>query len=245
MVRPILSPLLTVVAILSLGLSTLILGSYLIVLLRIVPRTRQVTPVMRLWARLFLLTTGTRVTVEGLDHLDPTASYVFTGNHISNIDIPVMIGRLPVSVRFLAKKELFAVPVLGGAMRAIHIVRTDRKAGTIAHREINEQVGRVIAAGLSLVIYPEGTRSRDAELMPFKKGAFRIAIDNGMPIVPVTITGSERVWKPGSKLIRGGPVRLVIHEPISTVGLTQNDIGDLRDRVREIVAERYAAIRAR
>ena len=244
MVRAILSPLLTVVAILSLALSTLILGSYLIILLRIFPRTRQVTPVMRLWAHLFLLTTGTRVTVEGLDRLDPRASYVFTGNHISNIDIPVMVGRLPVSVRFLAKKELFAVPVLGGAMRAIHIVRTDRKAGPMAHREINEQVGRVITAGLSLVIYPEGTRSRDAELMPFKKGAFRIAIDNGMPIVPVTIIGSERVWKPGSKLIRGGPVRLVIHEPVSTSGLTQNDIGDLRDRVRGIVEESYLALRS-
>ena len=244
MVRAILSPLLTVVAILSLALSTLILGSYLIILLRIFPRTRQVTPVMRLWAHLFLLTTGTRVTVEGLDRLDPRASYVFTGNHISNIDIPVMVGRLPVSVRFLAKKELFAVPVLGGAMRAIHIVRTDRKAGPMAHREINEQVSRVITAGLSLVIYPEGTRSRDAELMPFKKGAFRIAIDNGMPIVPVTIVGSERVWKPGSKLIRGGPVRLVIHEPVSTSGLTQNDIGDLRDRVRGIVEESYLALRS-
>lgn len=244
MVRAILSPLLTVVAILSLALSTLILGSYLIILLRIFPRTRQVTPVMRLWAHLFLLTTGTRVTVEGLDRLDPRASYVFTGNHISNIDIPVMVGRLPVSVRFLAKKELFAVPVLGGAMRAIHIVRTDRKAGPMAHREINEQVGRVITAGLSLVIYPEGTRSRDAELMPFKKGAFRIAIDNGMPIVPVTIIGSERVWKPGSKLIRGGPVRLVIHEPVSTTGLTQNDIGDLRDRVRGVVQESYLALRS-
>ena len=243
MVRAILSPLLTVVAILSLALSTLILGSYLIILLHIFPRTRQVTPVMRLWAHLFLLTTGTRVTVEGLDRLDPRASYVFTGNHISNIDIPVMVGRLPVSVRFLAKKELFAVPVLGGAMRAIHIVRTDRKAGPMAHREINEQVGRVITAGLSLVIYPEGTRSRDAELMPFKKGAFRIAIDNGMPIVPVTIIGSERVWKPGSKLIRGGPVRLVIHEPVSTSGLTQNDIGDLRDRVRGVVEESYLALR--
>jgi len=243
MVRAILSPLLTVVAILSLALSTLILGSYLIILLRIFPRTRQVTPVMRLWAHLFLLTTGTRVTVEGLDRLDPRASYVFTGNHISNIDIPVMVGRLPVSVRFLAKKELFAVPVLGGAMRAIHIVKTDRKAGPMAHREINEQVSRVITAGLSLVIYPEGTRSRDAELMPFKKGAFRIAIDNGMPIVPVTIIGSERVWKPGSKLIRGGPVRLVIHEPVSTSGLTQNDIGDLRDRVRGVVEESYLALR--
>jgi 1-acyl-sn-glycerol-3-phosphate acyltransferase len=185
------------------------------------------------------------VTVEGLERLDPRASYIFTGNHISNIDIPVMIGRLPVSVRFLAKKELFGVPVLGGAMRAIHIVRTDRKAGPMAHHEINQQVSRVIAEGLSLVIYPEGTRSRNAELMPFKKGAFRIAIDNGMPIVPVTITGSERVWRPGSKLIRGGRVHLLIHQPVTTTAMTQADIGELRDRVREIVAESYAGIRAR
>ncbi|HAX82913.1 MAG TPA: 1-acyl-sn-glycerol-3-phosphate acyltransferase [Actinobacteria bacterium] len=244
MVRAILSPFLTLVAIASLGLSTLILGSYLIVLLRIFPRTRQVTPAMRLWARLFLLTTATRVTVEGLERLDPRASYVFTGNHISNIDIPAMVGRLPVSVRFLAKKELFAVPVLGRAMRAIHIVETDRKAGPMAHKEINEQVSRVIAEGLSLVIYPEGTRSRNAELMPFKKGAFRIAIDNGMPVVPVTISGSDRVWKPGSKLIRGGRVRLVIHEPIATTGMTQPDIGDLRDRVRAVVEESYLALRS-
>ena len=244
MVRAILSPLVTLVAIASLGLSTLILGSYLIVLLRIFPRTRQVTPAMRLWARLFLLTTATRVTVEGLERLDPRASYVFTGNHISNIDIPAMVGRLPVSVRFLAKKELFAVPVLGRAMRAIHIVETDRKAGPMAHKEINEQVSRVIAEGLSLVIYPEGTRSRNAELMPFKKGAFRIAIDNGMPVVPVTISGSDRVWKPGSKLIRGGRVRLVIHEPIATTGMTQPDIGDLRDRVRAVVEESYLALRS-
>lgn len=244
MARAILSPFLTLVAILSLGLSTLILGSYLIVLLRIFPRTHQVTPVMRLWARLFLFTTATRATVEGLERLDPRASYVFTGNHISNIDIPVMVGRLPVSVRFLAKKELFGVPVLGRAMRAIHIVETDRKAGPMAHNEINEQVSRVIAEGLSLVIYPEGTRSRNAELMPFKKGAFRIAIDNGMPVVPVTICGSDRVWKPGSKLIRGGPVRLVIHEPIATTGLTQADIGELRDRVRRVVEESYLALRS-
>ena len=181
-------------------MATLLLGSYLIILLRFHPTTRQVTPIMRFWARLFLLVTGTRVEVEGLDKLDPDASYVFCGNHISNIDIPVMIGRLPVSVRFLAKEELFRVPVLGGAMRAIHMVETDREAGPMAHREINEQVGRVVAEGLSLVIYPEGTRSKDAEMMPFKKGAFRIAIDNGMPMVPVTIAGSERVWKPAEKV---------------------------------------------
>ena len=241
-----LSPIRTVVAVLCMVLATLFLASYLIVLLRIRPKTRQVTPIMHSWARLFLFVTGTRVEVEGLEKLDPQASYVFSGNHISNIDIPVMIGRLPVSVRFLAKKELFGVPVLGGAMRAIHMVETDRDAGPMAHREINEQVTRVVAEGLSLVIYPEGTRSTNAEIMPFKKGAFRIAIDNAMPMVPVTITGSERVWKPAAKLIFGGRVRLVIHDPIPTEGLNAAaDIGDLRDRVRSMVEETYAEIRIR
>ena len=232
-------------ALLVVVLATLLLGSYVIVLLKIRPKTRQITSIMRLWARVFLRASGTDLKVEGLDHLDPTASYVFSGNHISNIDIPVMIASLPVSVRFLAKAELFKVPVLGGAMRAIHIVRTDREAGAGAHHAINEQVTRVVDEGLSLVIYPEGTRSRNAEMMPFKKGAFRIAIDNGMPMVPVTITGSETVWEPGGKRIFGGDVRLVIHEPIPTAGLDAGDIDELRGRVRGIVAETYARVRVR
>lgn len=244
MLRAILSPLRTLIALLSLLVTTLALGSYLIVLLWIRPDTRQVTPTMRLWAHVFLWTTGARVTVEGLERIDPNASYVFTGNHLSNIDVPVMVGRLPVSVRFLAKKELFKVPILGRAMRAIDMVVTDRGAGTGMHRVVNRQVATVVEKGLSLVIYPEGTRSRDAEMRPFKKGAFRIAIDNAMAVVPVTIAGSELVWKPGSPLIMGGRVRLVIHEPIPTEGMTTADIDGLRDRVRGVVEAQYEEIRA-
>jgi 1-acyl-sn-glycerol-3-phosphate acyltransferase len=243
MLRRLLAPIRTVVALTVVGLTTLILGTYIIVLLKIRPRTRQVTPLMRFWGGVFLAVTGTRTTVEGLEKIDPAASYVFTGNHISNIDVPVIARHLLVPVRFLAKKELFRVPVLGGAMKAIHIVRTDRQAGTAAHRMINEQVTQVVAAGLSLVIYPEGTRSKDAEMKAFKKGAFRIAIDNGLPVVPMSITGAEKVWRPGGKLIYGGKVRLVIHDPIPTIGMGPGDIDDLRDRVREIVSATYERIR--
>lgn len=234
----------TALAAVVMAVATAVLGTYVVILLRVHPRTRQVTPVMRFWARLFLYVTWTRTEIHGCDKLDPAGSYVFTGNHISNLDIPVMIGRLPVSVRFLAKKELFKVPILGPAMRAIHIVETDRQARTAAHRAINRQVAQVVVAGLSLVIYPEGTRSRDAELMPFKKGAFRIAIDNSLPVVPVTISGTERGWKPGGKLVFGGPATLVIGDPIETSGLGGDDIGELRNRVRDIVAETYAELRA-
>ena len=244
MLRRVLSPFLTLFAITVVVLMTLVLGSFVILLVKVRPRTAWLTPIMRAWARTFLFVTGTRATVEGLEHLDPDASYVFTGNHTSNIDIPLMVGYLPVSVRFLAKKELFGVPILGAAMKGVHMVRTDRGAGTAAHREINRQVARVVDEGLSLVIYPEGTRSRDGLLKPFKKGAFRIAIDNGMPIVPVATFGADRVWRSGWWLIFGGKVRMVVHEPIPTTGLGPGDIDALRDQVRAIVAETWERIRA-
>lgn len=218
-------------------LATFIIGSYLIVLLKVRPKTRQVPRVMRIWARLFLLVTGTRVTVEGAERIDPAGSYVFVGNHSSNLDIPVIMGKLPVSIRFLAKKEMFKVPVLGGAMRAIHMVETDRRLGPTAHRALTDQVTAVVAEGLSLMIFPEGTRSESHDMLPFKKGAFRIAVDNDMPVVPVTIVGTLEAWKPHSKLIHGGRVRLVIHDPIPTTDLDRNLLNDLRDRVRSTVAE--------
>lgn len=245
MIRLALGLVRTAIGIPLLGVATLIAGSYLIVLLKLRPRTRQARFILRLWGRAFIFLTGTRVTVEGLEKLDPDGSYVFTGNHISNIDVPIMVAKMPVSVRFLTKAELFRVPILGPAMRAIHMVETDRQAGPAAHRRINQQVAEVVDEGLSLVIYPEGTRSRDAELKPFKKGAFRIAVDNGMPIVPTTITGTERIWKPGGKIVYGGRAHLVIHEPIPVDDLTTQDLDAVRDRVREIVAASYEEIRTR
>ncbi len=226
----------TIVAAVVQGLTTFLCGSYLIVLLKVRPRTRQVPSVMRIWAKLFLLVTGTRVTIEGAERIDPNGSYVFTGNHSSNLDIPVIMGRLPVSIRFMAKKEIFKVPVLGGAMRAIHMIETDRRFSPTAHRAINEQVTTVIDAGLSLMIFPEGTRSEDGKMLPFKKGAFRIARDNELPIVPVTIVGAYEAWRPHAKLIFGGKVKLMIHDPIPTTGLTAADLNDLRNRTRSMVA---------
>lgn len=235
MVRTALAVPRTVFAALTQGLATFVCGSYLIILVKVRPDTRQVPRVMRIWAKLFLFSTGTRVTVEGVERIDPHGSYVFVGNHSSNLDVPVIMGKLPVSVRFLAKQELFKVPVLGGAMRAIQMVETDRRLGPAAHRAINEQVANVIAKGFSLVIFPEGTRSEDGGLLPFKKGAFRIAVDNEMSVVPVTIVGSLDAWRPHSKLIRGGPVRLIIHDPIPTRISDRMVLGDIRDQAKQMV----------
>jgi 1-acyl-sn-glycerol-3-phosphate acyltransferase len=226
----------TIVGVVGQGLMTFFVASYVIVLIRIRPNAKQVPRVLRFWAKSFLFFTRTRVTVAGADLIDPSGSYVVVANHTSNLDIPAIMGKLPVSVRFLAKRELFKVPVLGSAMAGVHMIETDRRAGPAAHRAINEQVATVIGAGLSVMIFPEGTRSESGEMLPFKKGAFRIAVDNEMPVIPVTIIGAREAWKPHSKLIRGGKVRLVIHEPIPTVGLDRKDLDGLRDRVHRIVA---------
>jgi 1-acyl-sn-glycerol-3-phosphate acyltransferase len=215
---------------------TFLCASYLIILMKVHPRSKQVPRILRIWASTFLFFTGTRVTVTGTEKLDTTGSYVVVGNHTSNLDVPVILGRLPVSVRFLAKKELFNVPVLGGGMRAIHMIETDRRAGPASHRAINTQVATVISEGLSLMVFPEGTRSEDGVMLPFKKGAFRIAVDNEMPVVPVTIIGAAKGWKARSRLIFGGPVQLIIHDPIPTAGWDRSKLDELRTQTRLAVA---------
>jgi 1-acyl-sn-glycerol-3-phosphate acyltransferase len=237
----------TAVGVIVVASLTIVLGTYVIALASVSPNSPQIRPIMRLWALVFMKMAGVRWQVEGTERVDPSRSYVFVGNHISNLDPPfhiAILSGLPVSVRFLAKAELFRIPILAQAMRRIGIVETDRTAhSTAAHRSINEQVAVAVERGLSLVIYPEGTRSRDAELKPFKKGAFRIAIDNRLPVVPVTICGLDRAWPPGEKLVRGGRARMVLRDPIETQDLTSADIEALRDRVRAIVSDDYQRIR--
>jgi len=233
----------TLLGVLAMAIITLTAAAFLIILVKIRPGSPLANRVLRFWGKASLFFSWTRVRVQGYEKIDPAGSYVFIGNHISNLDVPVMVSSLPVSVRFLAKAEMFKVPVLGGGMRAIHMVETDRHAGPTAHRRINEQVNAAIGAGLSLVIYPEGTRSRDARLKPFKKGAFRIAVEHNMPVVPVTISGTERAWKPGSRIVYGGTIDLIIHDPIPTEDLTVADLNELRTRVREIVAETYEELK--
>jgi 1-acyl-sn-glycerol-3-phosphate acyltransferase len=226
------------------SLATVVLGTTAIVLALINPKMHAITVVMRIWGRLTLFFGAVRVDVRGAEKLDPDGSYLLVSNHQSAIDPPLHIARLPVSVRFLAKKELFRIPVFAQAMRAIGIVETDRTAGVAAHREINRQVARVIELERSLIIYPEGTRTKDGEVRPFKKGAFRIAIDNDLPIVPLTLHGAFAAWPPDSRVCLGGKVTVVIHDPIPTDGLDAGRIDELRDRARSIIVDTLERLRA-
>lgn len=226
------------------GFATVILGIIAMVLAFINPKMHLITLVMRVWGRVVLSLVAIRVDVEGAELLDPRGSYMLVSNHQSAIDPPIHLAYLPVSVRFLAKKELFRIPIFGQAMRAVGMVEIDRTAHGAAHRSINRQVARVMDMEKSLIIYPEGTRTADGQLRPFKKGAFRIAVDNGLPIVPLTLHKAFEAWPPTSRICIGGRVKVVIHEPIPTEGLGAADLNDLSDRVRTVIGDTLARLQA-
>jgi 1-acyl-sn-glycerol-3-phosphate acyltransferase len=190
----------------------------------------------RLWARVLLAAPGVRIQVVQHAPLDPKRPYVFMANHASMIDIWAVFVGVPVPLRFIAKKQLGAIPLFGWAMRAGRFIFIDRQNAASARRSIHEAARR-IKSGQSVVIFPEGTRTRDGSLAPFKKGGFHLAIDSSADIVPVAIHGSRALMPRGSALIRAGQVRLEIGEPISTAGLGPGDREALVARVRGKVAE--------
>ena len=195
------------------------------------------------WSRFFLALAGCRLAVEGSDKIDRSAQFVFIGNHLSNLDIPVMFLATGMPIRYLAKAELFKIPVLKQAMAAMGIVRVDRIRGSAIHSEINAGVTSAKERGHSLIIFPEGTRSANGELSSFKKGAFRIAITNQLDIIPVTIVGTWEAWHPHSAVVRGGPLRAVVHDPIPVASLSAKDIEDVRAQVHRVIAKEYKSLR--
>lgn len=218
------------------------LGASLIalVLARIDPTSPRIDRLIRWWSRTWLRAAGCSLTVEGGENIDPRRSYVVVANHISNLDVMVCFVAVPLPIRFLAKKELFEIPLFASAMRAVGIVEVDRDSPRPVHAQINAHAEDLVTAGRSLIVYPEGTRSRAGSLAPFKKGAFTIAIATGLPVLPVTIHGTREAWPPGSPWVRGGSLRAVIDPPIETDGLTTHDAGAVRDEVHRTIERRLA-----
>jgi 1-acyl-sn-glycerol-3-phosphate acyltransferase len=197
------------------------------------------------WAYFFLKIPPVRYEIEGLDKIDPSKRYVIASNHLSQFDIPLLFHVLPIPGRFLSKKEVFDIPLVGRAMRTIGIIEINRAAGGSSRQAINEGVQIAAVRGYSLIVFPEGTRSTTGELLTFKKGAFRIAIDTGLPLVPVVIEGTDLINRPGSKVFRPGTARIVICDPIETSEMTNKD--NLNDLVRSVEAsmnEQYQNLRS-
>lgn len=201
------------------------------------PTSPLLDGIARFWGRTWCWASGVKLVVEGLEHVEPERAYVVVSNHRSAFDIFAHFAAMPFPIRFLAKSELFKIPLFGAAMHRFGIVKVDRKAGRAGHRALNEDARKTMDRGWSLMIYPEGTRPRDGMLIPFKKGAFTIARRLEAPILPTAITGSRSVWKPKTKLIRPGRITVKIMEPIPTEGMMLYELDGLRNRVHTQISE--------
>ncbi len=186
----------------------------------------------RVWSRAILRAAGVKLTVNTHTPLDPKTPYVFMANHASASDIFSLFVAIPFPVRMIAKKQLGRIPFFGWAMHAGRFIFIDRQNPIAARRSIDEAARR-IQRGHSVLLFPEGTRTRDGNMGPFKKGGFHLAIVSGATIVPCGIRGSRAVWPRGSALIHSGAIHVEVGEPISTAGLTDDDRDALLVRVRE------------
>jgi 1-acyl-sn-glycerol-3-phosphate acyltransferase len=184
-------------------------------------------------ARLALWLAGIRLDVKGRGKIPRDGSVVFMSNHQGNIDPPAIFVLLP-PVLIVAKEEFFRVPVLGRAMRMRGFIPVDRKNREKAIAAM-EQAYLRLKEGHSFLVFPEGTRSRDGRLQPFKKGVFLLALRAGVPILPITISGSSRVMQKGKFAIHPGTVRVTFHDPVPTLGLTQDDRDLVSNQVRAAI----------
>jgi 1-acyl-sn-glycerol-3-phosphate acyltransferase len=223
---------------------TLLLALIVVVYGAINPASPVHDAVVNHWSKVFLRIPPVTLHVEGLDHVDPQKRYVVMANHLSMFDIPLLFYVLPLHGRFLSKKEVFKIPLVGQAMRTIGIIEINRQAGGSSRQAINEGVRIAAERGYSLLIFPEGTRSRDGTLLPFKKGAARIAIDTQLPVLPVVIEGSDRISKPNSRVFHPGDVHVRILEPTETAGMTnKDDLNSLLSEMEESITSNYAEMR--
>ncbi len=189
----------------------------------------------RIWGNFNLWVAGVKVEIDGLENVDPAGSCVYASNHQSVFDIFAILGKLPVQFRWLAKEELFKLPILGLAMTSIGYIPIDRGDRRKAFESLRLAAEKV-KGGTSIVIFPEGTRSVDGVLGEFKKGGFILAMQSRRPIVPVTISGSHRILpKLGRLAIQPGGIRLSIGKPIPTAGLENKDRNALLLKVREAI----------
>jgi 1-acyl-sn-glycerol-3-phosphate acyltransferases len=198
----------------------------------------KIHTVANLWAKILLLMCNTKVTVIGKENLLHGKPQIFMANHQSDFDILISLAYIPVQFRWIAKKELFNIPIFGTAMKSAGYIEIDRNNREKALQSIDEAAFR-IRNGKSIMTFPEGTRSRDGEIKSFKQGAFHLAIKSGVPIVPVSIIGSGRIMPKRSVRIKPGQIKLVIGEPIEVKSFDIENRHELIEKVRNAIIKNY------
>jgi len=187
------------------------------------------------WAKILLFISGVKIEIIGTENIVPGKPQILMANHQSDFDILICMAGIPVDFIWTAKKELFRIPVFGKAMRMSGFIEIDRQDHAKAIKSLAQAAGK-LQEGISLAAFPEGTRSRDGKLLPFKQGMFYLAIQTGVPIVPVTIIGSGRIMSKKSLHVNRGEIIMVIDKPIDVSGDTIETRAPLMEKVRDIIA---------
>ncbi len=199
---------------------------------------------IKMWARWVIWSTGIQYEIDGLANLNLDKQYIFMSNHESALDIVLGVAAIPFNIVFLAKKELFRVPVFGWAMEAAGMIKIDRQNPEIARKSVSEAVETLMHSSFSTLIYPEGTRSNGEELLPFKKGGFILAIRTQLPVVPITILGAGNVLPKGTLAIKKSHIKMIIDNPIPTLEMDINDKDQLLQDCRNIINQNLAHAKA-
>jgi 1-acyl-sn-glycerol-3-phosphate acyltransferase len=216
--------------------ATLVLGLAVILLCPFERSGRLFLGLARAWCRVLCRAAGVRVEVRGQARVRGRQPVVFVSNHASHFDPPALLLAIPVDVRIVAKRSLFLIPVFGQALWAAGIIpinRHDRERAIVSMQRAADR----LRTGNSILVFPEGSRSRDGRLQPFKKGAFVTALQAQVPIQPVTVSGSREILPRGAIFARPGTVRVTFLESLATAGLTAAD----RDWLMQAVAQRMHA----
>jgi 1-acyl-sn-glycerol-3-phosphate acyltransferase len=217
-------------------MATIILGSLNLLVSLFDEGGRRQVSIAQFWSRVLLFIAGVKLHIEGLEKIDPNGSYVFVSNHVSYMDTPVVLGHIPVQFRFLAKKGLFSIPFLGYHLKRAGHIPVPRENPRAAMKAMSEAAKIIRERGVSVLIFPEGGRSLTG-LKPFKEGAAYIAIKAGVPVVPLSLTGTLEVLPMGSLTVRPGRVELRVGDPVPTAHLTLHDRAELNELLHRRVSE--------
>ena len=194
--------------------------------------------ISKLWAHIMLKATCVHPVIRGRDKIIKGKSYIIISNHQSEYDILAIVTTLGIQFRWIIKKELLKVPLFGYALYKSRNIFIDRGQGDAAMKSIRQSMER-LPEGVSLMFFAEGTRSQDGTIQPFKKGGFVMAMEKGIPILPVTVNGSRKVLPKKSLVFHPGPIEVVISDPIETTGLSLGNLQDLMDKTREVIITNF------
>lgn len=215
------------------GLSVLIAGPIMMVHALL---TRNIMLLYRVGMKLSITGVrliGIKIEVRGLENVQLSRSYIFMSNHVSNLDPPVFVPIIPGRCSVLVKKEVFRVPIFGTLLKMADMVPVDRSNRDAAIESVRA-AAEVLRRGLNMVIFPEGTRSLDGRLLPFKKGPFHMATEAGVAVIPVTILGTAECWPKGTWSIRPGKATVIFHPPLEPSAFADRD--GLMTAVRQAIA---------